>query len=155
VAGVEQRIEELRSSIESMQAARQNESGETWAALNSIEQQVREIIGSLQSMQASQVTDTDRIWTALSALAGLDGLATGVAEIGELLAPLRFMVPPTTADPLGPGIAEALANIRNALSDRRETNFLGMTTDWDGAVRGIGQVDPSAQQYTTVRGAGT
>ncbi|OLP55008.1 hypothetical protein BJM39_32160, partial [Salmonella enterica subsp. enterica serovar Javiana] len=42
-----------------------------------------------------------------------------------------------------PGVAGALQEIRQALGGRRDTNFPGMTTDWDGPVEFIGQADPS------------
>ena len=71
------------------------------------------------------------------------GMAEGAADIQAVLAPLRSLVPPSTALPLEPGVAGALQEIRQALGGRRDTNFPGMTTDWDGPVEFIGQADPS------------
>lgn len=114
------------------------------AKVEAIEQRIQEIRESLQDMQASRVAEAERIWTSLGALAGLDGIAAGMADIGELLAPLRLLVPPTTAEPLDPGVPEALQRIRAALGllPRRDTNFQSVTTDWDGPVGYIGEVVP-------------
>jgi hypothetical protein len=113
------------------------------AAVMVIEEQVQEIRGSLEDMQASRVAEAERIWTALGALAGLDGIAGGMADIGELLAPLRLLVPPSTALPLEDGVPEALQTIRAALGGPdRDTNFQSVTTGWDGPVGYIGEAVP-------------
>jgi hypothetical protein len=111
--------------------------------VGAIEEQVRDIHGSLEAMQASRVAEAERIWTALGALAGLDGIAGGMADIGELLAPLRLLVPPSTALPLEDGVPEALQTIRAALGGPdRDTNFQSVTTGWDGPVGYIGEAVP-------------
>lgn len=111
------------------------------ATVEVIEQQIQEVRGSLEYMHASRAAEAERIWTALGALAGLDGIAAGMAEIGELLAPLRLLVPPSTALPLRLGVPEALQTIRAALGGPdRDTNFAAITTDWDGPVGYIGEV---------------
>jgi hypothetical protein len=134
VEAIEQRIQEIRGSLQDMQASRVAEA-------EVIEQQIQEIRVSLRDMQESRAAEAERIWTALGALAGLDGIAAGMANIGELLAPLRQLVPPTTALPLEDGVPEALQRIRAALGvPDRDTNFQSVTTDWDGPVRYIGEV---------------
>ncbi|HEY1343620.1 MAG TPA: hypothetical protein VGF54_01380 [Streptosporangiaceae bacterium] len=111
-----------------------------------IERQIQEIGASLEDMQASRLAEAERIWAALGALAGLDGIAAGMAEVGELLAPLRQLVPPSTALPLENGVPEALQRIRAALGvaapgvPDRDTNFGLVTTEWDGPVGYIGEV---------------
>jgi hypothetical protein len=113
------------------------------AAVMVIEEQVQEIRGSLEDMQESRAAEAERIWTALGALAGLDGIAAGMADIGELLAPLRLLVPPSTALPLEDGVPEALQTIRAALGGPdRDTNFGLVTTGWDGPVNYIGEAVP-------------
>jgi hypothetical protein len=128
-------VEAIRASLQDMQASRVVEA-------EVIEQQIQEIRASLRDMQASGTVEAERIWTALGALAGLDGIAAGMADIGELLAPLRQLVPPTTALPLEDGVPEALQRIRAALGvPDRNTNFQSVNTDWDGPVGYIGEVD--------------
>jgi hypothetical protein len=113
------------------------------ATVEVIGQQMQEIRGALEGMQASRVAEAERVWTALGALAGLDGIAAGMADIGELLAPLRLLVPPSTALPLEDGVPEALQTIRAALGGPdRDTNFALVTTHWDGPVGYIGQAAP-------------
>jgi hypothetical protein len=120
--------------------------GAVAATVEVIEQQIQEIGGALQAMQESRVAETERIWTALGALAGLDGIAAGMAEIGELLAPLRLLVPPSTALPLEAGVPQALQTIRAALGGPdRDTNFTLVTTDWDGPVGYIGEAVPEPE----------
>ena len=113
------------------------------ATVGVIEEQIQEIGGALEAMQESRVAEAERIWTALSALAGLDGIAAGMADIGELLAPLRLLVPPSTALPLEDGVPAALQTIRAALGGPdRDTNFGLVITDWDGPVGYIGEAVP-------------
>jgi hypothetical protein len=115
---------------------------EVAAVVASIEERVDEILGSLGAIERARATESERLWTALGSLSGLDGIAGGLAEVGELLAPLRQLVPPTTAQALEPGVAGALASIRTALGTRRDTNFATVTTDWDGPVDFIGVAVP-------------
>jgi hypothetical protein len=135
VGVIEQKIQEILGSLEDMQAP-------PAATVGVIEQQIQEILGSLEDMQASRAAEAERIWTALGALAGLDGIAAGMADIGELLAPLRLLVPPSTALPLKRGVPQALQTIRAALGvPDRDTNFATVTTDWDRRPVGyIGEV---------------
>ena len=134
VEGIGEQIHDIRRSLGDMQTSRAETVGV-------IEQQIQDIVGSLKDMQASRAAETERIWTALGALAGLDGIAAGMADIGELLAPLRLLVPPSTALPLKRGVPEALQTIRAALGfPDRDTNFGLVTTDWDGPVGYIGEV---------------
>lgn len=109
-----------------------------------IEQRTEDLLAHLEAMQATSSEETNRIWTVLGSIAGLDGLAVGMAEVAGLLAPLRQLVPPSTALPLEPGVAGALITIREALGGRRETNFPHVPTEWDNTAVGfIGQADPS------------
>lgn len=112
-------------------------------ALVGIEERIEDLAAGLQVMQDNNRADSERIWSALGTTGGLDGVSLGLAEIAELLGPLRSLAPPSTALPLQPGVAEALAAIRVALGGRRDTNFGQVTTDWDAPVGFIGQVDPS------------
>ncbi|MGV9709937.1 hypothetical protein ACWDTI_04660 [Gordonia sp. NPDC003424] len=98
---------------------------------------------SLQELNAGSQAQADRLWSALGSLGGLDGVATGLAEVAEYLAPIRQFAPPTTAVELDDGVAEALGVIRDALGgDRRTLNFNKLVTDWDGPVGFIGEVPP-------------
>jgi hypothetical protein len=112
-------------------------------SLIGIEERIEDLAAGLEAMQAHSRADSARLWAALGTTGGLDGVSLGVAEIAELLGPLRSLVPPSTALPLEPGVGEALATIRVALGGRRDTNFAQMTTAWDNPVGFIGQVDPS------------
>lgn len=113
-----------------------------------IEERIEDLATGLDAMQATNRSDSERIWTALATTGGLDGVGLGVAEIAELLGPLRTLVPPSTALPLQPGVAEALATVRGALGGRRDTNFAQVPTAWDYPVGFIGQVDPSLEYPT-------
>jgi hypothetical protein len=146
VEGIGEQIHDIRRSLADMQASRAETVGV-------IEQQIQDIVGSLADIQASRAAETERIWTALGALAGLDGIAAGMANIHELLAPLRLLVPPSTALPLKRGVPQALQAIRAAVGvPGRDTNFQSVTTDWDGPVGYIGEVpgpdspDPDSYQ---------
>jgi hypothetical protein len=108
-----------------------------------IEQRTEELLNTMESLQASSQQESQKVWTTLGSIAGLDGLTVGFAAISELLAPLRLLVPPSTALPLEPGVPGALITMRAALGGRRDTNFDHVTTDWDGPVGYIGQPDPS------------
>ena len=134
--GIEERIQAIGGACEALQESRV-------ADAEAIGQQFREIGRALEAMEISRGGEMERIWTALRAMAGLDGIARGMGDVCELLAPLRLLVPPTTAEPLAPGVPEALQRIRAALGflPRRDTNFQSVTTDWDdGLVRYIGEV---------------
>ena len=124
--------------------------GQVAATVATIEKRIDQILGSLDNLENARAAESERIWTALSSLAGLDSIAVGLAEIGELLGPLRQMAPPSTALPLQPGVAGALTSIRAALGARRDTNFAQVTTDFDGPVGFIGEADPSLDpQYSS------
>jgi hypothetical protein len=136
VEAIEQRIQDIVESLGEMQESRVAEA-------EAIGQQIQEIGRVLEAMELSRGGEMERIWTALRALAGLDGIAGGMADICELLTELRALVPPSTARPLDPGVPEALQTIRAALVvPRPATNFQSVTTDWDGPVSYIGQVVP-------------
>jgi hypothetical protein len=109
-----------------------------------IENRIDDLADGLEAMQAHNRADSARLWAALGTTGGLDGVSLGVAEIAELLGPLRSLVPPSTALPLQRGVADALATIRVALGGRRDTNFAQVPTAWDIPVGFIGQVDPSS-----------
>jgi hypothetical protein len=124
--------------------------------MGGVEQQLDGLAESLSLVQMSirQLGDgsqaqSDRLWGALASLGGLDGIAVGLAEIAEVLAPMRQFTPPTTALPLNPGVAEALGTIRAALGgDRRDLNFTSLVTRWDGPVRFIGEPVLRNDDYT-------
>jgi hypothetical protein len=117
-------------------------------ALAGIEQRIDGLAAGLEVMAENNRSDSERIWTALGTTGGLDGVSIGLAEIAELLGPLRSLAPPATAQDLRPGVAETLGDIRVALGGRRDTNFAQVTTDWDSPVGFIGQVDPSVDYPT-------
>lgn len=117
--------------------------GRLAASMAVIEQRTEELLSAMASLQVSSQEESQKVWTTLGSIAGLDGVAVGVAAISELLAPLRLLVPPSTALPLEPGVIGALITIREALGGRRDTNFDLVVTDWDGPVGFIGQPDPS------------
>jgi hypothetical protein len=108
-----------------------------------IAERTAELLMAVEAIHESERAENDKMWTALRGVAGLDGVAAGVAQIRAVLAPLRLMVTPSTALPLEPGVAGALAEIRAALGGRRDTNFPSMTTDWDGPVGIIGAAGPA------------
>lgn len=118
------------------------------AAMASIEERVDQILGSLGEAERARTAESERLWTALGSLSGIDGIAGGLSEIGELLAPLRQLVPPTTARALEPGVAGALTTIRAALGTHRDTNFASVTTAFDGPVTFIGVADASLDPST-------
>jgi hypothetical protein len=114
-------------------------------ALAVIDQRTEDLLGAVEALQANHQTESQRIWTALGNISGLDGVAVGVAEVAELLGPLRALAPPSTALPLEPGVPQALAAIRIALGPglQSDTNFTSVPTTWDNPVGFIGQADPS------------
>jgi hypothetical protein len=67
--------------------------------------------------------------------------------VAEVLAPLRQLVPPTTALGLEPGVAQANASIRRALGvfpSRLPNPDRLPTGEWEQPVRYIGEADPTA-----------
>jgi hypothetical protein len=120
-------------------------------ALRGIEERIDNLAAGLEAMQTHNRADSARLWAALGTTGGLDGVALGVAEIAELLGPLRSLVPPSTALPPEPGVAEALATIRVALGGRRDTNFAQVPTAWDDPVGFIGQADPSLDPLDSIQ----
>jgi hypothetical protein len=119
-------------------------------ALAVIDRRTEDLLEAVETLQVNTQTESQRIWTALGNISGLDGLAVGVAEVAELLGPLRALTPPSTALPLQPGVAEALATIRLALGIQRDTNFASVPTAWDGPVGFIGEADPSRKYPLTI-----
>jgi hypothetical protein len=115
--------------------------------LGVVDERTAALIVAVEAMQLQSNEELVKIWTTLSSIAGLDGLSTGLAEVVEVLAPLRQLVPPTTALELEPGVAEANATIRRALGvfpDRLPNPDRLPTGDWEQPVRYIGEADPSA-----------
>ena len=119
-------------------------------ALAVIDQRTENLLEALEAMQANNQTESQRIWTALGNISGLDGLAVGVAEVAELLGPLRALTPPSTAVPLAPGVGEALHAMQVALGLQRDTNFSAVPTAWDNPVGFIGEADPSRKYPLTI-----
>jgi hypothetical protein len=116
--------------------------GQLAEALVSIEQRIDALTEGLEVMAENNRADSERIWTALGTTGGLEGAGLGIAELVEVLGPLRSLAPPSTAQDLEPGVAQALADIRLALGINRDTNFGQVPTDWDNQVLFIGQVNP-------------
>ncbi|MDL9938656.1 hypothetical protein QSJ18_18070 [Gordonia sp. ABSL1-1] len=94
---------------------------------------------SLQDLNDNTQDQSARIWAALGVVGELDGVVKGIAEVAESLTPMRQFAPPTTYEPLAPGVARALGAIRTALGDRSPLDFNSLTTDWDGPVGFIGE----------------
>jgi hypothetical protein len=115
--------------------------------MGGVEQQLGDLAESLDYVRASievlgegSQTQSERLWSALGTLGGLDGLVGGLADIAEVLAPMRQFAPPSTAIPLNDGVAEALGTIRSALgTEDRDLNFSSLPTRWDGPVGFIGE----------------
>lgn len=118
-------------------------------ALAVIDQRTENLLEAVEALQANNQIESQRIWTALGNISGLDGLAVGVAEVAELLGPLRALAPPSTALPLEPGVADALQAIQVALVPQRDTNFNSVPTPWDNPVGFIGEADPSLKYQIT------
>jgi len=112
------------------------------SSMETIEQRTEELLGAVEAMQRSSSEEFAKVWTTLGGIAGLDGLAVGLAEIAEVMGPLRSIVPPSTALDLEPGVAEAVALIRNALGGDRDSNFQQLATDYEAPVSFIGQARP-------------
>ncbi|WP_299444737.1 hypothetical protein [uncultured Phycicoccus sp.] len=118
--------------------------------MGGVEQQLGEVADSLGRVQRSihQLSEgtesqSERLWTALGSIGGLDDIGRGLADIAEVLAPMRQFAPPSTAVDLEDGVAEALGTIRASLGgDQRTLNFTSLETDWDGPVRFIGEAVP-------------
>jgi hypothetical protein len=114
-----------------------------------IDQRTVELLEAVEALQANHQTESQRIWTALGNISSLDGLAVGVAEVAELLGPLRALAPPSTALPLEPGVADALHAIEVALGLQRDTNFNSVPTPWDNPVGFIGEANASLKYQIT------
>jgi hypothetical protein len=112
-------------------------------ALLVIDQRTEDLLEAVEALQANTQMDSQRMWTALGNVAGLDGLAVGVAEVAELLGPLRALAPPSTALPLSAAAADAVKAIRDALGLglQLDTNFSSVPTPWDNPVGFIGEAD--------------
>ncbi len=74
------------------------------SSMETIEQRTEELLGAVEAMQRSSSEEFAKVWTTLGGIAGLDGLAVGLAEIAEVMGPLRQLVPPSTALDLEPGV---------------------------------------------------
>lgn len=118
--------------------------------MGGVEHQLGEVAESLGRVQHSihQLSEgtesqSERLWTALGSIGGLDDIGRGLADIAEVLAPMRQFAPPSTALPLREGVADALGTIRASLGgDQRTLNFTSLETDWDGRVGFIGEAVP-------------
>lgn len=110
---------------------------------------------SMQVMQENSSKDSARLWTALGQAEGLGGISGGLAALVEVLSPMHRALPPSTADPLDCGVAEAIGDMRAALGgDDRDLNFSSLVTAWDGPVPVIGQaVCPPDGAGAVARGA--
>jgi hypothetical protein len=109
-----------------------------------------ERLAELSSTVAESRDEVNKVWVALSGIAGLDGLAIGVAQIAEVLGPLKLLVPPVVHRELAPGVAQAISGIRQALGLVVVTNGKVVpverpiidrlpTQAWDNPVAFIGQ----------------
>jgi hypothetical protein len=108
--------------------------------LGDLAESMADVQQSIRELGAGTTEQSERIWSAIGSIGGLDGIAGGLAEIAEVLTPLRQFTPPTTALPLDCGVPEALGTIRAALGgDDLDLNFTSLVTDWDGPVRFIGE----------------
>ncbi len=111
--------------------------------LGGLADSVDRIHRSIHDLSEGTAAQSERLWSAVGSLGGLEGIAGGLAEIAEVLTPMRQFGPPSTALPLEPGVGRALGRMRRALGgDRRELNFTRLVTRWDGPVPIIGQADP-------------
>lgn len=80
---------------------------------------VQREIAELRAFMEQQL---DRQWVALQGVAGLDGVATEVANIAAVLEPLRRLAPVPTVDGLGDQTAQALVHMRRALALEWDAN---------------------------------
>lgn len=111
--------------------------------LGGLADSVDRIQESIHALSEGTAEQSERLWSAVGSISGLEGISGGLANLVEVLAPLRPYAPPSTALPLEPGVGRALGRMRRALGgDRRELNFQRVVTRWDGPVPIIGQVDP-------------
>lgn len=116
--------------------------GSLASSMKTIEERTEELLEAVEAMQQSSSEEFAKVWTTLGGIAGLDGVAVGLAEIAEVMGPLRSIVPPSTALELEPGVAEAVALIRDALGGDRDSNFQQLSTDYEQPVSFIGQAQP-------------
>ncbi|WP_262853056.1 hypothetical protein [Mumia quercus] len=112
------------------------------SSVEAIEERTEALLDAMETLQQSTAGELAKVWTTLGGIAGLDGLAIGMAEIAEVMGPLRSLVPPSTALELEPGVAEAVALIRGALGGDRDSNFQQLSTDFEQPVLFIGQAQP-------------
>jgi hypothetical protein len=112
------------------------------ASMAAIEERTEDLLDAVEHMQRSSTEEFTKVWTALGGIAGIDGMSVGLAEIAELMAPVRSLVPPSTALELEPGVAEAVALIRAALGGDRDSNFQQLATDYEQPVFFIGEARP-------------
>lgn len=123
-------------------------------ALVALEAQILE----LQAQVKASSDEAGKVWVALSGIAGLDGLARGMAGVVEVFAPLKQLVPPVVAGDLDPRVGEANLRMRKALGlvlfDRKNRPLPGglrsfdrlPTADWDFPVGFIGQAVTETNQ---------
>jgi hypothetical protein len=70
----------------------------------------------VQALEENLARGQRQIWTAMENVTGFNELASGLADVVEVLGPLRQLAPPTTAVPLQPGVGAAIARIFDALA---------------------------------------
>jgi hypothetical protein len=144
IEAIDARTRELLDAIRAIQEAASVENDKMWTALRGVAglDGLSTGVSEVEEAMSSSASEI-RKGMVRSARQIRRGMEQGTADIQAVLAPLRMLVPPSTALPLQPGVAGALREIRQALGGRRDTNFPGMTTAWDGPVDFIGQADPS------------
>lgn len=140
IAIIEARTAELLQAIDALQDATGTENDKMWTALRGVAGLDGLSVGMAAvdgSMQYGATEISKAVRKNARKIRG--GIRDGVEDIKAVLAPLQALAPPSTAMPLEPGVGAALAEIRYALGGRRDTNFPGMATDFDGPVGFIGQ----------------
>ena len=115
-------------------------------SLSTIDDRTAAVLYSLEEMHAASSQEFTKVWTALGGIAGLDGLSVGLAQIAEIMGPMRALAPPRTAEDLGDGVPEALAAVRDALGGARDSNYQQLPTDWERPARFIGEAVPVARR---------
>ena len=109
--------------------------------LSGVTEALDRVDASILLLREDGQAQAQRLWDAMGSLGGLDGIGQGLADIAEVLAPVRAFAPASTAEPLDPGVAQTIGSVRDALGgDRRDLNFQKVQTRWDKRTRFIGEV---------------
>lgn len=143
-------VDEIRSEIETLRErvdaalSASTQADEAREAIHVLLSQTEALRADAAQMREDASRVVDRLENAVgSGGRGLDGpVSRGLAEIAEMLSRLQTFAPPTTAEPLAPGVAVALGRIRRSLGEDRDTNFASLVTAWDGPVGFIGEANP-------------